>query len=284
MDRTVLSISSAENKSIKEKIKICFGRMCSMLFVKRSMQLAIAPTSYPTGIKDKLLMAFLREKARQSNDSNFFELLHSDFWQGSGGTVFSENCDHRFEDLFLNLQSEDLKVLFDEWEGSSCDKIIEIGCCSGQHLQYLTTQLIDVQSAIGIDLNAEQIQTNIDNARFDKRISFHCADGFDWLINKAKPNTLFVTNGGVFEYFSQERLEEILQFVKSNLSPAMFFTVEPIASDHDMSTRNESIPFGEELSFSHNYEHLFKSNGYTIKHQRWVDFDTWRMMVTIAVC
>jgi len=95
--------------------------------------------------------------------------------------------------------------------------------------------------------------------------------------------TLFVSNGGVLEYFRRERLDEMLSHISSSLVPTTFFAVEPVATDHDWSKVTDSIPFGEELSFSHNYTDLFESNGFEILHQRAVEFDTWMMMATIAV-
>ena len=75
----------------------------------------------------------------------------------------------------------------------------------------------------------------------------------------------------------------MLSYISSQLWPAIFFAVEPVAHDHDWSKTVESIPFGEELSFSHNYTHLFESNGFEIVHQRFVEYDAWNMMATIAV-
>ena len=224
----------------------------------------------------------MTEKARIENDTAFFDRLHTDFWMGQGGVVFSANCDHRFEDLFLTKQAEDFQLLQKYWEHGNYKHIVEIGCCAGLHLQHLTTSLPGVESAVGIDINPVQIQSNNDNPKFDSRINFIAIDGGQWVIDNGQPNTLFVTNGGVLEYFSETRVKEIFRHVAEQLSPAMFFTVEPVAADYDSVGETRSIPFGEELSFSHNYHGLYQSTGFDVLHQRPVDFEAWRMMTMIA--
>ena len=72
-------------------------------------------------------------------------------------------------------------------------------------------------------------------------------------------------------------------YISSQLSPAMFFVVEPVAVDYETDKMTASIPFGDELSFSHNYRDLFQSNGCKVCHQRPVDYESWRMLATIAV-
>ena len=168
------------------------------------------------------------------------------------------------------------------WKDTRPDHIVEIGCNSGLLLNYLSTHLPDVKSAVGIDINHNQIQANRNNSRLDSRIEFVCGDGCDWIIKNAKPNSLFVTNGGVLEYFQRQRLDQLLTYLDQNLSPAYFFSIEPVATDHDWNEINESIPFGEELSFSHNYRDLFQSNGFQILHQRPTEFERWQMFTTLA--
>ncbi len=283
MSSSLLTVQTADHKSIKARMKIGLGRAFSMLFQQRVTELSKFPSSYPTGLKDKMIMAMLKEQARIANNADFFERLHADFWRGEGGEVFSSNCDHRFEDLFLTRQAADLKLLQKYWSQSRLKHIVEIGCCSGLHLQHLVTKLPRVETAVGIDINPAQIQANIENSKFDPRIKFFAGDGGQWVIDNALPNTLFVTNGGVFEYFSQQRLTEIIRHVSSKLSPAMFFTVEPIAPDYSSAMTIDSIPFGEELSFSHNYVRLYQSNGFTVVHQRPVDFESWRLLTALAL-
>lgn len=280
---TTLSIENAQKRSLKQSAKELAGQAVAMFAPQKAKQLFESPESQPSGFQDKLIMAHLKRRAMLNKQEDFFERLHIDFWQGEGGAVFSENCDHRFEDLFLAKQKEDFEQLRATWESHQPQHIVEFGCNSGLLLQYMTTELSGAKTSTGIEINAEQVRQNQESSEFDSRIEFLNADGGEWLLENGKANSLFVSNGGVLEYFRRERLDEMLTHISSNLGPAVFFAVEPVASDHDWSKTTNSIPFGEELSFSHNYTDLFESNGFQVIHQRPVEFDSWKMMATIAV-
>ncbi len=280
---TTLSIETAKKRSLKQTAKELVGRATASFATRRTEELFNSPLSQPKSLQDKLIMAHLTRRAVIENQDDFFERLHLDFWQGDSGAEFSKNCDHRFEDLFLENQKLDFDKLRSIWAQQTPRHIVEFGCNSGLLLQYMTTELNGVESSIGIEINAEQVRQNQQASHFDSRIKFVTADGGEWLFNHGGPNTLFVSNGGVLEYFRRERLNEMLSHISSNFSPAIFFAVEPVANDHDWSQTTESIPFGEELSFSHNYLDLFESNGFQVLHQRAVDFESWKWMATIAV-
>ena len=185
--------------------------------------------------------------------------------------------------MFLGQQLQDFENLVGICEIRQPSRIIEFGCNSGLLLNHMVKELPLIESAIGIDINPQQIQQNQNASHFDSRIEFLTADGADWVLENATPNTLFVTNGGVMEYFRRSRLDQMLQHISSQLAPAIFFAIEPNAADHDLEKVKESIPFGEELSFSHNYKDLFQSNGFNLLHQRATTFESWKMMATIAV-
>ena len=277
-----LSIEHAQNLGIKGSAKVFLGSVASLAFPRQTSLLLKEPKSSPSTLVDKLVMSYLKQRAFQSRDSQFFERLHTDFWQGEGGSVFSANCDHRFNDLFLGKQKVDFLALKDAWNNFEGNQIVEFGCNSGLVLDYLTKNLGNVESAVGIDINQQQIDENVFSKELDSRILFECVDGGDWLIDNGKPNTLFVTNGGVLEYFRRERLNEMMRHISNQLQPSIFFAIEPVAADHDWATTKESIPFGKELSFSHNYTDLFESNGFEVIHQRATVFESWTMMATIA--
>lgn len=278
-----LSIQDVRDVSFKARAKTLAGQIVSIFSPARCHALKVNPTTSPQGVLDRFLMAYLKRQALLNGDPQFFERLHKEFWQGEGGEVFSSNCDHRFQDLFLGRQRADFLALQKHWEDSRLSQIVEFGCNSGLLLEYLTRNLDGVKQADGIEINQSQVDANRASEQFDARVHFHCAEGGQWLLENGKPKTLFVTNGGVLEYFCRERLDEMMQFISQELKPAMFFAVEPVAPDHDWSTTAESIPFGEELSFSHNYSDLFESNGFEIVHQRATDFESWRMMATVAM-
>jgi hypothetical protein len=50
------------------------------------------------------------------------------------------------------------------------------------------------------------------------------------------------------------------------------FLIEPLADDFDLGTQRESLPYGGELSHSHNYPALMRAAGIAIDFQderRW---------------
>lgn len=279
----ILTIDDAKSYGLKLKAKISLGRFAAKTAPRRAEQLMLAPLSAPQGLRDKSIMAFLKHQARLEQREEFFEALHEDFWRGEGGNVFAENCDHRFEQMFLAKQKLDFEQLLKICETRRPDRIVEFGCNSGLLLNYMVQQFPNIKSAIGIDINQQQIERNRQADHFDPRIQFLTADGVDWVIENAEPNTLFVTNGGVMEYFRRARLNLMMNHISAHLSPATFFAIEPNALDHDLENDASSIPFGEELSFSHNYNDLFMGNGFDVVHQRATTFESWQMMATIAV-
>ena len=105
-------------------------------------------------------MAYLKRRAMLDRQADFFERLHIDFWQGEGGAVFATNCEHRFEDLFLEKQKPDLQQLRLIWKQQRPKHIVEFGCNSGLLLQYMTSELSGVLSSTGIEINAEQVRQN----------------------------------------------------------------------------------------------------------------------------
>ena len=279
---SILSIQSAAEQDLKQRLKVSLGSLAAGIWTQRAKELFRTPTSAPGNILDKCLMAYLRSRALNTNAGSFFERLHKEFWQGDGGGVFASNCGHRFNDLFLRKQAVEFSVLQEHWSRREHDSIVEFGCSSGLLLNHLVTELGEVECAYGIDLNQSQIELNRRSPAFDRRIRFECEDAEEWLLRNQPRNSLFVTNGGVLEYFRRDRLDKIMALISNECAPALFLAIEPVAMDHDFDSSTDSIPFGEELSFSHNYRHLFECNGFHVLHQRPVIYDQWKFMSTLA--
>ncbi len=277
-----LSIKQNQSFDVKALVKAKAGRVASACFPFRTRQLYRQPINNPSALTDKLILYYLRKRCLLENRTRFFERLHKEFWSGKGGSMFSSNCDHRFDDLFIQKQRIEFEQVVETWTKHGLNKIVEFGCNSGLLLNYLTKNLSSVETSIGLEINAEQVARNQQSDAIDKRIQFVLGDAGDWLLKNGTDKTLYVSNGGVLEYFRRERLDEMLSYIANNCKPAVFFAVEPVADDHDFELQKKSIPFGEELSFSHNYTDLFTSNGFTIVHQRAVTFESWKMLATIA--
>jgi hypothetical protein len=283
MSNAPLSIRQSRELTHKQNLKNWIGGFVASVMPARTAQLQAQPAPNPESFVDKVIMFHLCRKAINEKQSDFLERLHYDFWAGEEGAKFSSNCDHRFEDLFLTKQQEDFNVLQAIWESMNGRDLVEIGTNSGLLLEHLTKNLVKVSRSTGIDINQQQIKKNQSADHFDSRIEFRCTDGQQWILDNGNPMTLFVTNGGVLEYFRREKLNEMMTHISTHCSPSIFFASEPVAHDHDFDANLDSIPFGEELSFSHNYRDIFQSNGFNVLHQRAVMFEAWKMQVTIAV-
>lgn len=278
-----LAIEKSQQPLNKEQVKNWIAKMVVAARPQRAVDLYRSPAENSNSFADKAILFHLRQRAIEQERHGFLSRLHEVFWSGEEGACFSENCDHRFEELFLSKQQVDFDQLKTNWDSGDFQSIVELGTNSGLLLQYMTENLADVRQSVGIDINATQIERNQHSDKFDPRIEFLCTDGRQWITKNAQPATLFVTNGGVLEYFRREKLDEMMSHISSQCQPAVFFASEPVADDHNFETTSQSIPFGEELSFSHNYRDLFESNGFKVVHQRDVVFESWKMQATIAV-
>ncbi|GAB5405131.1 MAG: hypothetical protein Aurels2KO_33620 [Aureliella sp.] len=280
---SALSIEQLHNVNSSQRVKDWVGRVLASVQPGLARDLFRAPTVNPSGLVSRAIMFHLRRRAVEEERHGFLARLHRDFWASENGAEFSGNCDHRFEDLFLAKQQVDFRALQEALVHQPCSRIVELGANSGLLLQHLTTKLDGIESATGIDINQAQVERNLASGRFDPRIEFLCADGQKWVTENAQPSTLFVTNGGVLEYFRREKLDAMMRHIADHAGPSIFYCSEPFADDHDFGSVAESIPFGEEISFSHNYRDLFEKNGFEVLHQRAVHYESWRMQATIAI-
>jgi len=149
----ILSVKDAEPHGLKQRAKISLGRFAALTAPRRAKQLMLSPISAPQNLRDKSIMAFLKHQARLQQHEEFFEALHEDFWSGEGGNVFADNCDHRFEEMFLSEQKVDFELLQEVCATRRPQRIVEFGCNSGLLLNHMVQQIPGIQSAVGIDIN-----------------------------------------------------------------------------------------------------------------------------------
>lgn len=277
-----LRLAKGQTTDLRTRIKIWLGQIYSGIDSKRTIANFKRP-SHHSGLIDRLVLSYLRDRCAAENRARFFERLHTSFWSGSGGVDFAENCSHRFEDLFLAHQIPDFRKLENFLDVySSIHRVVEIGTSSGRFLEYLVANLTQIETAIGLDLNEAQIAENLRKPKSPK-IEYFATDATKWISDNVAPSTLYVSNGGVLEYFSRSSLDQLLQALGPDVA---FYSSEPVAIDHE-ANNVKSMPFGDELSFSHNYRHVFESNGFTVHYQRPTDYvaacqTQYRMLVTIA--
>lgn len=282
MTSASLLLKDGRNASTAESVKRLLGKILCRTFPQRSRSVYRTPTSHPSSFVDRGILYHLKQRALREGRDGFLTRLHADFWSGSAGERFSENCDYRFEDYFLSNQAEDFKAIQRAWDEHSCIRnIVEIGTCSGLLLRYLKENLAVTGEITGIDINQAQIAQN-QSTYAGSGIEFYCGKGLDWVREHAKPKTMFVTNGGVLEYFSERDITKLFAFAACDASPSMVYCSEPIAVDFDLDKQMESVPFGDELSFSHNYPKLLADAGFKILSQRETQCEVYRTVATLA--
>ena len=281
-----MSVSSTllpRNHQTGSQPRDIIGELLARMFPARRRAIYRRPSSDSANIIDRGILFHLKKRAVREGRSRFLQRLHSDFWAGKNGSVFSTNCDHRFQNHFLAKQQADFKAMSHAWHANeSVRHIVEIGTCSGLLLQYLNQNLNGIESITGIDINETQIREN--QKRYaNTRLQFHHANGIEWVIENAKPGTMFVTNGGVLEYFTQRDVESLFEFAGSKAGPSIVYCSEPIADDVDLDHCGDSTPFGDELSFSHNYPKLLTEARFTILNKGESYCEGYRMLATLAI-
>lgn len=203
----------------------------------------------------------------EANDEQLEKSL-STFWKGQTGDQFhSRFMDERFK-LFLDQHAkivDDLAKAIRN-SGASFSRMVEIGCGDGQVLRYCSQQLPGNLSYVGLDINASAITRAKQRYGDDSRISFVHADAMSWLEDHPQPGTIILTNGGVLEYFSQASVAHLFSELARS-TPCAVVLVEPLSLDHDLAMQNDSVVFGREHTFSHNYPKLLSETGIDVQVQ-----------------
>ncbi len=283
-----MSAFTTAKPSLTKSIKSLIGSVVASACPEVAMDLYRRPVREPSRLVERLILCHLRARAIHQNRNRFFERLHRDFWQGGGGDVYSENCGDLLDDLCLTQQVAELQELHSLWSKLRMERMVEFGTCNGRLLDHLHDRFRPADPSTGIDINAEQIRRNQEK-HDPSTLTFFAGDAQAWLEGSAgsegyrQGKTLFISNGGVLEYFSRTQLDQMLSHIRSECANSLFFASEPVAADHDMEREKGSLPFGKELSFSHNYADVFEANGFELLHQRRFVFQQWTMMATIAL-
>jgi len=259
---------SLSDFSLSKQLKLRLGRLLLPLYRGRIEAVEAAPFG-SDGQIHRLIRNGLYARALEQGDFAKLRGYLSKYW-GQEAKNFHDAWTDRFERMFLKHDV----VVIDELEkavaslpdGAGFDHLYEIGCGGGQVLSYLADRLTSIDEFVGIDLGAEQIKANVETIDHPK-MAFHAADAVEWIPSNAKPRSIVLTNGGVFEYFLREELQRLFAHIAGNLAPAAVAVVETIGSDHDLDSHEESFVYGRELSFSHNYPHLLREAGFEIVHQ-----------------
>lgn len=215
-------------------------------------------------LKRAIIYARLR-RAHARGDAAGIETALGAFWKGASGDKFhGAHSADRFR-VYREHHAAAIDRLAELLEGSgaSFTRLVEVGCGDGQVLADCVGRLPSITEAIGLDINATVIAQATAERGSSGRLSFVHADARDWLTANPQPGTVVISNGGVLEYFSPENVDRLFQAV-ALARPAAMLLVEPAAPHHDLETQPESLVFGHEYSFSHNYRHRLRQAGFDV--------------------
>ncbi|MGJ8593054.1 MAG: class I SAM-dependent methyltransferase [Aquaticitalea sp.] len=217
-------------------------------------------------ISERLMRRAILKKLEHSEDYNSLAELHQNYWVHKGTDVFSQTVNTYDNDFLPNWS-----FIFDIAENeilsgpAHFDTLVEIGVGNGRVLDYLSSKFSTIDRFIGLDLSPAQIEINKQTYRSHKKLEFVTADALEWIKKNGNKQTIYVTSGGVLEYFTEAQLKELLNFLNS-LGKIIFIAIEPNDVKHDFKSGLNSQLYGHERSFSHNYPKLFKDAGFSLWH------------------
>ena len=248
----------------RKRLAFNVGEVLAGLLSERSKAVEFGRRVGSMQLIDRIVRNGLRSRAIRQGDHVRLRNMHRAFWQ-TEAQDFGESHAFRFREQFLDGDVETFDHVGHLFESATINNVYEIGCGNGQVLNYLADHFPKAKQLVGIDIDESLIQHNQEHFK-EERIQFVRADALNWLSDHAQHNSLFVTNGGVLEYFLQDELEQFFSMV-SQIQPTAIALIETIGTDHDLSRELATWVYGRELSFSHNYPWLLRENGFEIRHQ-----------------
>ena len=251
---------------LSKQVKFVVGSLLGKVLPEKRKEIATSPFANDSSILDRFIRNGIYATAFKQNNHEQLRKYFSQYW-GQDVDSFHQSWADRFQRMFLDQDVYVVNELAKSIESDPSDNkfrhLYEIGCGDGQVIKYLHERFPEFASFTGIDLGAEQIRKNLEANQIDS-IAFENADANDWVPANAKPNSVILTNGGVLEYFLQSELEELFSFAAENLTPVAVCIIESVGTDHDLTKEFDSLVYGRELAFSHNYPQLLRAAGFSI--------------------
>jgi len=265
-------------------LKIYLGAVLAKLHPKKTALIRQEFTlpSYNSGLSDglteRLIRCHMGHKALRSVDGKGLEELHRDFWKNQ--SAWYERTYQRFMQRHFPLLKTHINTLEKLINEHQTQTICEIGTGNGYWIAYMQKQLHNAERFVGIDLSSSQIVVNRD--RYPD-VEFVDGDANAWIHEHGVRNTLYVVNGGVFEYFHRTSLQALFATIASSGSGNLLAIFnEPLGEHHDLENDIESYPNDVEYSTSHNYPHLILQAGFTILSQHISDEVGYRALTLLA--
>ncbi len=253
---------SIPGNQVKKVIKNTVGRLALLLIPR--LQTRLIKGSYPSNSLERAALMVIFMKLTRESNQTAIDRLHRNLWSSSSYQAYYDVTSHRTRAMY-KLMEEDLKsALAYVLEKMSPKKLIEIGCGDGTILNHLSKDFKSIPSFIGLDINDEQIELNSIKYKQNTALSFIADDALDFIrLIKKEAKVVYLTFGGVLEYFHQQNLISLLEAIyKQNNNSILFY--EPILNGFDPDKETESRSYGPELSFSHPYLYLLRKTGFKI--------------------
>jgi SAM-dependent methyltransferase len=230
----------------------------------------------PRNRNERLLLAGLVARHRARGSLERLAAQHTRFWEGPSAVHFHAATEARCEEDLRGPHALVFDLLVEAFADNRLHSLCEIGCGSGRVLAEAAARLAALTSLVGLDLSAAQSAAN-QSRHADPRLSFVAADAQEWIPIHTAPGWGFLSYGGVLEYFTQDALTRLFDAIAS-CAPAGVVLVEPLGDDFELASDTRSRPYGQELSFSHNYPHLLERAGlritrrheYRVRGLRWI--------------
>ncbi|MCG8584365.1 MAG: class I SAM-dependent methyltransferase [Pirellulales bacterium] len=236
-------------------------RTAARMLPKRAARIRTNPHS-ADGFLDRVIKAGVWHRAVATNDLEHLAKYHREYWQGDRSRGFYDVAKER-QLLVQEFGIDDQLVEFLQAHPNEFRNVVEFGCGDGRTLAHLADRLPGIEHLQGVDLN--EVQNAANKRQYeDARLNFASADANSWTRQHARPGTLFVTSGGVLEYFPEQDLDTLFSKIATDLRPSAFVLIEPLAEGHDLERDKQSQIYGDENSFSHNYPHHLRNAGFVI--------------------
>ncbi|WP_372948096.1 class I SAM-dependent methyltransferase [Mariniphaga sp.] len=270
MKRKIKAILYQLLRGIFDLLSVPFGNVLVFLLPKKARQLSknglTVVVNNNMSIPERFMRAAIFKKLEKRQDYNTIAKLHQSYWANKGTEWLSQS-----EDLFKTDFLPNCTFIFDllkkelSNQSEEFNTLVEIGTGNGAVLNYLSSEFPKINHFVGLDLSPVQIEINNKKFSNNNRLEFVTSDGFEWVKEHGHDNTIFVTSGGVLEYFTELRLQDFLRQINA-LGKTIFVAIEPNSTKHNFETNPNSQVYGREWAFSHNYPKLFKDTGFSVWH------------------
>ena len=248
--------------NLKRRLKNGLGRVLSTLLERRTADVqrrftipSLGPGS-AHGLIDRLIRAHLANRLKADDEA--LEDTHRDFWRGQPPDGWYRDAERKVTEVYAPSYGPFVDRLADRVAAHPVDRFVELGAGDGSWLDYLSHRIEGAGRFVGVDISELEITRN--RARYPS-LEFVHDDIVGWARANASPRTVYHTNSGVLEYLSERSLRQLLAILAARAKDSLLLFIEPLAPDHDLRTEPHSKPWGDELSYSHNYPHWFEVLG-----------------------